>query len=290
MKISIMSILFLLFLPIFSVAQKQSLAGFYQARFYDVRGTPSIVHVEFEIRENNSIKGKATLGGLTLDFDGTVDEKGEFQMTRPPYKDVNVIIRGNLPVSGKEGKVYFIQRQREKGSNGKRVSEATLNGCVEKVSSPVELKDVGIVDDGKTRLSFKLNNSVFDSDWNDFPATLKITGTGGETALEVEMNSLEDSQERRLRVRLVMQKEDQKVWNGREISNASYSEGKKSADGVETHNLFIGANNGILGGKIETVGDNEKEMIFKISNLQIKRFTKPDSVTINGYIHAAKSL
>lgn len=282
------SILFLFCIPIFAFGQNKSFKGFYQTKFFNFLGDVKVIEGEFEVKENNAIAGTVKLGNDSKILQGTVDSKGKFEARTQPENGATTIVKGELPVNGKEGKVSFIQRVEQKGNGGKSVSESGINGFIKSISPPVELKDVGIVDNGKTLLWFQHSNPLFGKEWADSPASVEIKNTADQTAIEVTMKLKTDSMERRFRFRMLRRQPEQKIWKWEDLSISSYAESRKTADGKEDLNFFMGSQGNVTGGQIEIAGENENEIIFKITNLRIKKLSQEDSVQIDGFIHAAK--
>lgn len=285
----IFSILFLLCLqPVFLLAQTSAYKGFYQTRFFNVFGDVKVIEAEFEVRENNTVVGKLKIGNETRNLEGQVASKGKFEIRTLPDNGAVTIVKGELPVNGSPGKAALIERSEQKGNGSKSVSKSELSGFIKQLPPPVELKDVGITDNGKTQLWFQHPNPLFGKEWTDYPAVVVLKNSVGQ-AFEMEMKWKTADAERRFRFRLVVRVAGQKIWPGKEVAITSYAESKKSADGKSDINFFLASTDAILGGQIEIVSENESEMVFKITNLRFKRTGQEEPVQVDGYIHAVKS-
>lgn len=285
----IISILFLLCFALSLYGQKQSYRGFYQTRFFNVFGEVKVIEAEFEVQENSAIVGKLKLGNDTKILQGQVESNGKFEVRTSSENGVVTLIKGQFPVTKNEGKVSLIQRTEQKGKGSRSISETGISGFIKQITPPAELKDVGITDDGKTLLWFQHSNPLFGKEWSDYPATVKKNGGVPQTAFEVEMKLDTPETERRFRFRIVVRDTGQKVWLGKDLSISSYGETKKSADGKEAINFFMGSTGNVLGGQVEIVSENDKEVVFKITNLRIKNVINDNYVQIDGYIHAVKT-
>lgn len=291
--------IFLFLLPFFFstviLAQNQDFKGFYQARFVNILENVNLIEAEFEIKGDNSILGTVKLDDKTETLRGTIEPKGKFEIKSETVNNYTIIIKGDLSSKNADKKISLVRRFSEKTPGNKRVSENSISGFVSKTSPPTVVKEpetasVNIADNGKTQLLLRYANPLFGSDWKDFPATVKIGNSTPQTTYETQMKIKSENEERWFRFFIVRRNQEQKIWLGKDVGMSSYGELKKSADGSETRNFFLGTKRNILSGQIEIVGENEREMIFKITNYQIKRHLEEDSITIDGYIYAEKKL
>jgi hypothetical protein len=283
--------LWLLFiLPAAVYGQNQSFKGFYQARFFNVLGDIKVIEAEFEVQENNSIVGKVKIGDETKNLQGSVKSKGKFEAQTPATDGTALIIKGEFAFNGNDAKVSLIQRWQKKEKGSKQTSETTLSGFIKSMPPTVELKDVGISDNGKTQLWFQHTNPLFGKEWTDVPATVKLTNVAGQTSIAVEIKTKTSDSERGFSFRMWIRQKDQKVWLGRDLAMPSYREKKeKAAGGANMElNFFLGSNGNVKGGQVEIVSEDENKIVFKVTNLLIKRYIRDDFVQIDGFIHAMK--
>jgi hypothetical protein len=283
------SILILLFAPIFIFGQNQNYQGFYQTQFFNVFGNVKVIRADFEVRDDNTITGKIESGGTTKIIQGQVTSKGKFEARTLPENNVVTIIRGEFPRGGKDGKVSLIERTEQKGNGSKSVSENGISGFIKQVSPPAELKDVGIADNGKTLLWFQHSDPLFGKEWADAPSSAKISNIVGRAA-EIEIRSDVTNPARRFKFRINFRQPDQKIWAGSTIPLVSYTERKMDNAGkLEQINLFTGGNDDAMSGQVELISETENEMVFKITNLKFKKVGAESFVQVDGYIHAVKN-
>lgn len=290
MKRNILFLFLLCLLPVFVFAQT-SWKGFYQAQFFDVLGDVKVVEAEFEIQEDNQVSGKLKIGDQMLELKGEVESTGKFEARTLPVRGVITIVKGKLPSGNNPGKVSLIERteKREKGS--KSVFKSELTGIIKHLApeTVTELKDAAIKDNGKTELWFQHPNPLFGKEWTDYPAIVAVKKTGSTTAFEMEMKSKTGEDVRRFAFRILVREDNQKLWTVREIGIVSYGESKKTVEGKKDINFFNASGASILGGQIEIISENDRGMVFKITNLRLKQVTEDNILQINGYIHAVKS-
>lgn len=283
------SILFLICAPILAFGQNSSFKGFYQAQFFNVFGEVKIIRADFEVKADNTIVGILQFGADTEIIQGQVTAKGKFEVRTPVANNTVTIIKGEFPVTKNNGKVSLIQRTEQKGNGSKSVSENGISGFIKQFAPPVELKDVGIIDNGKTQLWFQQPNPLFDKEWSDAPTTVKISNIAGRV-IEIELRSEATNPARRFTLRLNFRQADQKIWSGADIPKILYAERQSDSSGkLEGFNLFTGRNSDTTSGQIELVSEGENEMVFKITNLKVQETSGEDFVQIDGYIHAVKN-
>lgn len=273
--------------PIFLFGQNSQYKGFYQARFFNLFSEPKVIEVEFEVLENNLLKGKIKYGNEQKIIVGKVEKNGKFEARTEIKNGVFTIFKGEFPVTKNEGKVSLIERTEQKGKGSKSVSESGISGFVKVVPPPVELKDVGIIDIGKTQLWFQHSDPIFAKEWQDISVSAKITNTDGQN-LEVLIKSKTNDSDREFGIKLPYKQESQKIWNAKELKRAVYRE-RKYADGkLSKLNSFM-LMNGKTSGQIEIIRETETEIVLKITNLTIPKLGPDEFVQVDGYIYAQKS-
>lgn len=273
--------------PIFLFGQNSQYKGFYQARFFNLFSEPKVIEVNFEVSDDNLLNGKIKYGNVQKIIVGKVEKNGKFEARTEIKNGVVTIFKGEFPVTKNEGKVSLVERSEQKEKGSKSVSESGINGFMKVVSPPVELKDVGIIDNGKTQLWFQHSNPIFAKEWQDISASAKIINTDGQN-LEVLINSKTVDSDREFSIKLPYEKEGQKLRNATELKRAVYRERKYTDGKVSQLNSFM-LMNGKTSGQIEIIRETETDIALKITNLTIKKLGSDEFVQIDGYIYAQKS-
>ncbi len=278
--------LFLLIFP--TLVCGQNYAGNYRAIFYNLSSQPITIMAEFEVRTDSSIIANVKVGDEIKILKGLVDKNGKFEVSGSAEGKTIYKLKGKFD---KANKISFIRRIEERSSGSKSVSESSLEGNFAKFEKTIETQPVNITLNGKNNLSVKQSTPFFGNEWTDFIAKL-ITKKGDPVdTFNLELVSDFSEGERKLSVILPIFSNKQKVWKSTELTWVIYSEKTKP---VYRRNWFsstyedFNKNVGLQGGQIEIVGDNDTQMIFKLSNLKLKRVGKDDLVELNGLIYADK--
>ncbi len=275
--------IFLLILLFPTFAFGQNYAGNYRATFFNFLAEPRSITAEFEVKTDNSITGKASVGDQIKTFSGAVDKNGKFEAVSAAEGNLTYKLKGKFD---KNSKISFIQRTVEKSGGSKSVSENGLEGTFEKFAKP-QTSQIRFSDNSKTQLRFQHSKPLFGQEWSDFPATVSSFNYK-ETKMKelyVRMKSENSQTERTFSFGLLFEQDEQKVWNGGDaMTNVDYFEHNANGD-----NAFSATGgDDIKSGMIEIISENDKQIVFKITNLQLQKISRDDVVQIDGYIYADK--
>lgn len=293
--------LFVLIFP--NLAFGQSYEGNYRAIFFNLFSEPRTIITEFEVKQDNSLSGKIKIDTMVKDFKGTVDKKGKFEAVIEQVGSFTYKLKGKFD---RNNKISLVQRSQVGSGLNKSVSENSLEGNFAKVAKPVEKVEnnvpqtkIELIDNGKNWLKLDLSNPMFGTEWADFKAFVGFgistkTPLGTETQKTAESDyfiisvksQIEGQQE--LRINLQNYKSEQKLWKQNEIQVNSYRE----VNGENRNSFLSGAtmktDPRYAEGTLEIVKETDTQIVFKLTNFKIKRLTKDDFVTLNGFIYADK--
>ena len=278
------SITFLLIAPFILLAQVSKYEGKYKAISFSLFGAEKM-RSNFEVSMDGTIKGDLRIGEneeqIFENLKGSTNEKGKFEAQQILTDGTILSIKGNLPLPDQTGTISFTQKTIRKGGGKKSVSESGTSGFIARLpkdqSAPVP--EIMIKDNGRTHLVFGNTNILFTKDWQPDTTKFSITNHETKTFKTIEINESVGDTSRRFRFALT-EKEGKKIWLEEERFNASYKEKK----GAEIKNFLQ-----TQSGKIELVSENNKEIVFKISNVQLRLIGTTEEVSINGYIYALKT-
>jgi hypothetical protein len=294
-------ILFLiLLLPTFVFGQ--SYTGNYRAIFLTISTDTTAIIAEFEVKSDKSFIGTVKVGDEIKTFSGSVDKKGKFEAASQAEGNTVYKLKGKFD---KENKISFVRRVQVGSGMNKSVSENGLEGTFSKVAMPAvdNPQPIGnttfpVIDNGKNQLNIQHANLAFGNLWTDF--TAKITfgsnekNTIGTSDPPDYFNLSIDSKiegQQKINVSTMIYLPRQKVWESKNIRTISYREVDKEKS---IRNSFISASDYYIGnpqhagGTLEIVKETETQIVFKVSNLKIKRVAKQDFVELNGFIYADK--
>jgi hypothetical protein len=295
-------IIFLIILLFPTLTFGQNYTGNYRAIFFNLFSEPKTIIAEFEVKSDNALNGKIKIDSAVKDFAGTVDKKGKFEAVIEQIGNFTYKLKGKFD---KDNKISLVQRNQVGSGLNKSVSENSLEGTFSKVATPVventqsiENKYFPVIDNGKNQINIQHSNPAFRNLWTDF--TAKITfgssekNTIGTTDKPDYFNLLIDSKlegQQKINLNTMIYLPTQKVWESKNIRTISYREIDKEKS---IRNSFISASDYYIGnpqhagGTLEIVKETETQMIFKITNLKIKRVAKDDFVVLNGFVYADK--
>lgn len=156
---------------------------------------------------------------------------------------------------------------RESGTSGfiKRLPEETA-------------PEIKIDDSGKTHLIPGGINLLFSNDWIPVTTTFAVTSYETKRFKTIELKYESGDSTRYFRFALT-ELADKKIWLAGEGCTVSY---RKTIGSVRNSYLIKQS------GKIELISESNNEIVFKITNLKLKKLASADIVQIDGYIHAAK--
>lgn len=298
-------ILLILILPTISFGQ--SFAGNYRAVFFNFFSEPKTIVAEFEVKTDNSLIGKVKVGDEIKIFNGTVEKNGKFEALSERQGETVYKLKGKFD---KNNKISFVQRVETGSGLNKSVSENGFEGTFAKVAvTEIETPKVlpkpqaELIDNGRSWLNLELSNPLFGVQWTDFAATVgfgnsaktpagneskKITGTENASDYFVLHVKSKIEGQQNLTIRIPNYTEDKKSWRQNELRIISYREVKN-----DDKNSFLAAatlqtDSRYADGKLEIVKETEMQIVFKLTNFKIKRLSKDDFVTINGFIYADK--
>lgn len=271
------SITFLLIAPFILLAQVSKYEGKYKAISFSLFGAEKMKS-NFEVSMDGTIKGDLRIGEneeqIFENLKGSTNEKGKFEAQQILTDGTILSIKGNLPLPDKTGTISFTQKTIKKGGGKKTVSESGTSGFIARLVPEIKIEDIG-----RTHLVFGNTNILFTKDWQPDTTKFSITSHETKTFKTIEINESVGDTSRRFRFALT-ETEGKKIWLAEERFNASYKEKK----GAEIKNFLQ-----TQSGKIELVSENNKEIVFKISNVQLRLIGTSEEVSINGYIYALKT-
>ena len=279
-------IIFLLILSFPTTAFGQNYAGNYRAVFFNLLAEPRSIVVEFEVKPDNSMSGTASIGNEIKTFSGAADKNGKFEAVSPIEGNLTYKLKGKFD---KNNKISFIRRIVEKSSGSKSVSENGLEGSFEKVAKPQPPSRFPISDNGKTQIRFHHPKPLFGQEQSELPATVSSFNYKDtkmkELFVKMKSNNLDIDTEQTFSFGLLFEQDGQKVWNGGyAMTDIDYFE----SNSVGSNAFSASGGDDIKSGKIEIVSENEKQIVFKITNLQLQKISGDDFVQIDGYIYADK--
>ena len=271
------SITFLLIAPFILLAQVSKYEGKYKAISFSLFGAEKMKS-NFEVSMDGTIKGDLRIGEneeqIFENLKGSTNEKGKFEAQQILTDGTILSIKGNLPLPDQTGTISFTQKTIRKGGGKKSVSESGTSGFIARLVPEIKIEDIG-----RTHLVFGNTNILFTKDWQPDTTKFSITSHETKTFKTIEINESVGDTSRRFRFALT-ETEGKKIWLAEERFNASYKEKK----GAEIKNFLQ-----TQSGKIELVSENNKEIVFKISNVQLRLIGTNEEVSINGYIYALKT-
>ncbi len=298
-------VLLILFLP--NLAFGQSYEGSYRAVFFNLFSEPKMIVAEFEVRADNSLNGKIKIDDLLKTFSGLVDKKGKFEAVIEQAGNYTYKLKGKFD---KDNKISLIQRNQAGSGLNKSVSENGIEGKFSRIAA-AETNSVSqsqpkveLTDTGENRLKIEHSNLLYGTNWTDFTATVKFGNTaktpiGGESKritgtdeasdyFVLLVNSKTDNRQT-LRINSPLYIDGKKIWRQSELRVISYREG-----GGAQRNTFLAsgetlcADSRYADGKLEIVKETDAQIVFKLTNFKIKRLSKEDFVTLDGFIYADK--
>ena len=289
-------VIFLLILIFPNLIFGQSFTGNYRAIFFNPLSEPKTIVAEFEVKSDNSIIGKIKVGDEVKIFNGTVEKKGKFEISTE--KDGNSVykLKGKFD---KENKISFVQRV-EKGSGlNKSVSENGFEGNFSKVAiktesekeSPPPEKEIELIDNGKSQLAIQFSLPLFGNEWKDFVGKVAYADSKDGRQLEFTANGTVNGKKLSLRIRTKAIRPNQKLWKTTDLQIATYRE--EIVNSTERA-LFLTAehiyqtNPQLQNGTLEIISETDKQIVFKLKKIRIKRFAKEDFVVLNGFVYVEK--
>jgi hypothetical protein len=302
MKIFILFVILLL--P--SSAFGQSYEGSYRAVFFNLFSGQKMIVAEFAVKADNSLSGKIKIDESVKTFSGTVDKKGKFEAVVEQSGNYVYKLKGKFD---KDNKISLVQRNQTGSGLNRSVSESALEGNFSKIvlaetnsASPTEPK-TELTDNGQSWLKIEHSEPLFGTNWTDFSATVgfgntkmtplgseskKITGTSEASDYFVVQVKSKIEGQQALRINVSLYAPDKKVWRQNELRAVSYREVK----GEQRNSFLAGAtlqtDPRYADGKMEIVRETGTQIVFKLTNFKIKKLTKEDFATLNGFIYADK--
>lgn len=269
-------------MPVLVMAQVSKYQGKYHATSLAIFGAEKM-KTDFEVSADGMIKGNYTIGEkdetIVQGLQGTTNQKGKFNAQVTMNDGTILSIEGNLPLENEKGMISFSQKKIVKSSGSKNISESGATGFIIRLSAEESALERNLDDNGKTHILFENNSTLFTNDWSPDSTVFSITSNQGKTFKKIEINENSNDAMRYFRFSLEEQS-GKKVWLADESVSVIYREKKGTQ-----RNSFLEKKSG----KIELVSEDDKEIIFKISNLQLKKLGSDEVVRIDGYIHAAKT-
>lgn len=278
----ITSLVMILFLPVFLVAQFSKYQGKYHAASFSISGGEKM-KTDFEVKADGIINGNFTIGKndeiVLQNLQGSVNEKGKFE-ARITQEDGTIFsINGKLPLENQKSSISFVQKKIITESGSKHVSETGATGFIMRLAEEESEPVTDIEDQSKTHLVLESTNIFFANEW--WPITTSFTTTSYQTKTFKTIEIKEEGGDSIRYFRFALTEEpDKKTWLASEGFPVSYKETR----GTEKNNYIIKQS-----GKIELISETNNEIVFKITNLQLKKLVGDNIVRINGYIHAAKN-
>lgn len=299
--------IFLILLIFPSLAFAQSYEGSYRAVFYNLFSEPKMIVAEFEVKADDSLTGKIKIDDATRTFSGSVDKSGRFEAVIEQTEDFTNKLKGKFD---KNNKISLVQRNQTGSGLNKSVTENTLEGKFSRIavaetnSANQTAPKIELIDTGKSWLKVEQSSPLFGSDWTDFTATIgygnknktsvggeskRVTGTGDASDYFVLLVNSKIEKQQNLRINAPIYTDDKKIWRQNELRVVSYRE----SSGEQKNSFLSGGANlqsepRFAEGKLEIVRETDTRIVFKLTNFKIKRLTKEDFVTLNGFIYVDK--
>lgn len=278
----IISILMVLFLPVLLFAQISKYQGKYHAKSFSILGGEKM-KTDFEVKADGIINGNFTIGenGETVlqDLQGKTNDTGKFEAQITQADGTIYSINGRLPFEKEKSSISFVQKKIVKGNGSKNVSESGATGFIVRVTEEEAAPEIDMEDEGKTHLLFENTNMLFANEWWPVSARFTITSYETKTFKTIEIKDESGDSIRYFRFALA-EVPGKKTWLADEGFTVSYRETKGT-----DRNSYMNKQSG----KIELISENNNEIVFKITNLQLKKSVGENIVRIDGYIHAAKT-
>lgn len=275
-------ILIVLLLPSLLFAQISKYQGKYHATSFSIMDAEKMKS-DFEVNADGVINGNITIGEkdetVLQGLQGKTNNKGKFEAQIIQTDGSILSINGYLPIENEKPNISFVQKKVIKGNGSKNISESGIPGFIMRLSAAESAPEIVIEDKGKTYLLFGNTNILFSNEWWPVTTTFAITSYQTKTFKTIEIKDESGDSIRYFRFALTEQP-DKKIWLADEGFAVSYHETK----GPEKKSYLIKQS-----GKIELMSENNKEIVFKISNLQLKKLVSEEVVRIDGYVHAAKT-
>ena len=271
-----------LFLPVLLFAQISKYQGKYHAISFSISGGEKM-KTDFEVNADGIINGDFTIGAndetVFKDLQGKTNAKGKFEAQVTQADGTIFSINGYLPFEKEKSSISFVQKKIVTGNGSKHVSETGATGFITRLSEQESAPEIDIEDEGKTYLFFGNTSLLFANAW--WPVTSSFTTTNYQTNTfkTIEIKDESGDSIRYFRFALAEQP-GKKTWLASEGFTVSYKETK----GTEKNHYMIKQS-----GKIELISETNNEIVFKITNLQLKKLVGDNTVRIDGYIHAAKT-
>lgn len=299
--------IFLILLIFPSLVFGQSYEGGYRAVFFNLFSEPKMIVAEFEVKADNSLNGKIKIDETVKTFSGTIDKGGKFEAVIEQIGNYTYKLKGKFD---KNNKISLVQRNQVGSGLNKSVSESAIEGKFSRVAVAVTnttnqtQPQVELINTGKSWLKVEQSSSLFGTDWTDFTASVgygnmnktpvgneskRVTGTSDASDYFVLNVNSKTEKQQTLRINVPLYPDDKKIWQQNELRVTSYRE----SSGEQRNSFLAGGetlrtDSRYADGKLEIVKETDAQIVFKLTNFKIKRLTKEDFVTLNGFIYAAK--
>ena len=278
----VISILMVLFLPPFLFAQISKYQGKYHATSFSLSGGEKM-KTDFEVKADGTINGNFIIGEnsetVLQDLQGKTNDKGKFEAQITQTDGTIYSINGRLPFEKEKSSISFIQKKIVTATGSKHVSETGATGFIMRLTEEESAPEIDMEDEGKTHLLFENTNTLFANEWRPATTAFIITSYETKTFKTIEIKEQSGDSIRYFRFALTEQP-GKKTWLVNEGFAVSYR---------ETKGTQINSYMNKQSGKIELVSEDNKEIVFKITNLQLKKLVGDNMVRIDGYVHAAKT-
>ncbi len=278
----IISLFIILLFPTLSFSQVSKYQGKYHAMSLSIFGAEKMKS-DFEVNADGVIKGTITMGEkdeiVLQDLKGITNHKGKFEAQLTQADGSIFSINGILPIDKQKGTISFVQKKIIKGNGSKNVSESGATGFIIRLSEAESAEEIKFEDTGKTQLLFGNSTILFSNVWTPVTAIFDTTSYQTNNFKKIEITDESGDSIRYLRFALP-EKADKKTWLASEGFTVSYRE----TIGTVINSYMIRQS-----GKIELISENDNEIVFRVSNLQVKKILGEDRVRIDGYIHAIKT-
>jgi hypothetical protein len=278
------SIFIALFLPAVLFAQISKYQGKYHATSLAIFGAEKMKS-DFEVKADGTINGNFIIGQkdevVLQNLQGKTNDKGKFEAQITQADGTVLSIMGNLPLEKQKGMVSFVQKKVIKGNGSKNISESGATGFIIRLSEAESAPEMEIEDIGKTHLIFGNTNILFSNEWLPVTTTFSITSPSNNTFKVIEIKDESGDSIRQFRL-AVPEQLGKKIWLADE--EVRFSVSYREEKGTEKNTFMYKQS-----GKIELISEDENEIIFKISNLQLKQISGKNVVRIDGYLHATKT-
>ena len=270
-----------LFFPVLLFAQISKYQGKYHGTSFSLSGAEKM-KTDFEMKADGIIIGSFTIGAndeiVLQNLQGKTNEKGKFEAQLTQADGSIFSINGRLPFEKEKSSISFVQKKIVTGNGSKQVSETGATGFIMRLTEAEAAPEIEVKDEDKSHLHFESTNPLFSNEWWPVTTNFTITNYEGKIFKTLEIKDASGDSIRYFRFALTEQP-GKKIWLATEGFTVSYREIKGTE---KTHYINKQSE------KIEIISENKNKIVFKITNLQLKKAVGENKVRIEGYVHCDK--